>query len=130
MNNLQLILTIASTRALLNKALKIALVVGIILNIINQGDKLFNLDFQNISYLKVVLTFIVPFCVSMYTAISMKLKFHVGEKSIDNVTLRCKTCNNCIELKKEQVIPFCETCKDKTHWKLTSFKDKKCQQHK
>lgn len=130
MDNIQLILTIASSKTLLIRALKIAFVVGIILNIINQGDYIFTMDFQKISFLKMALTFTVPFCVSMYTAIAMQIKFHVGDKAIDDVKLKCKGCNNCINLIKNQVIPFCDTCKDQTQWKVTSQKDKKCQQHK
>ena len=130
MHNLELILTIASSKQLLIKALKIAFVVGIILNIINQGNLIFDFDTENINFLKMALTFTVPFCVSMYTAVTMKMKFHVGEKVLDNVTLKCKGCNACIDLKKEEIIPFCKICNEKTHWKLTSNKDDKCQQRK
>lgn len=76
MQNLKLILSIATNKEIITKALKIALVVGILLNIINQGDKLIILDFENINYIKFILTFFVPFSVSMYTAITMKLKYH------------------------------------------------------
>ncbi len=120
MHNLELILTIASSKQLLTRALKIAIVVGIILNMINQGDRIFAFDVENISFFKMGLTFCVPFCVSMYTAISMKLKFHVGEKVIDSVTLKCKGCNSCISLQKQDIIPFCKKCEDKTKWSLVS----------
>lgn len=130
MEKFQLILKIATAKPLIIKAIKIAFVVGIILNLINQGNVILALNFEQISWFKLLLTFTVPFCVSMYTAISMKLKFHVGEKSIDDLTLRCKECNSCISLKQNQIIPFCKSCEDKTQWTLTSKKDKKCQQHK
>lgn len=130
MNNLPLIISIASTKQLIIRALKIAFVVGIILNLINQGDKIIAFDFANISYFKFFLTFTVPFCVSMYTAITMKLKFHVGEKAVDDATLRCTSCNGCIDIKKEQIIPFCSKCNEKTQWKISSIKDKKCQHKK
>jgi len=122
----ELILNIIKSKELIIRALKIAFFVGIILNIINQGDLIFSLKFEEINIFKALLTFTVPFCVSMYTAVSMKLKFHVGEKAIEDVTLRCKVCNKCKSLKKEQVIPFCETCEEKTIWKISSIKDKKC----
>ena len=130
MQNLDLIIKIAKTKPLLIRALKIAFVVGIILNLINQGDILLSFNFEQLSIFKLLLTFTVPFCVSMYTAISMKLKFHVGEKAFDDAKLRCTSCNSCIFIKKDQTIPFCENCMDKTSWKITSTKDKKCQQHK
>lgn len=54
----------------IKKAIKIALVVGIILNLINQGEVLFIMAMDDLNYYKFFLTFIVPFCVSMYTAVS------------------------------------------------------------
>lgn len=130
MQNLQLILSIATTKPLIIKALKIAFVVGIILNLINQGEKLIVLDFQNINFFKFFLTFTVPFCVSMYTAVTMKLKFQVGEKAVHTAILRCTNCNSCLEVQKEQIIPFCSDCNEKTQWKISSNKDKKCQHKK
>lgn len=126
MNNLELLLIIIKSKELIIRAIKIALIVGIILNIINQGDYIFSLEFEKINMYKAILTFFVPFFVSMYTAVTMKMKFHVGEKAIENITLRCKICNSCKTLQKEEVIPFCDTCHEKTIWKLSSIKDKKC----
>ena len=119
MNKLQLIISIATTKSLLIKAIKIALIVGIILNLINQGEKIFILAFDEINYYKFFLTFIVPFSVSMYTAITMKLSFHVGEKAVEDAVLKCKNCKNTLEIKKDHVIPFCSTCNEKTQWKIS-----------
>lgn len=130
MNQLELIISIASSKQLLVKAIKIALVVGIILNFINQGERIVILAFEDINYYKFFLTFIVPFSVSMYTATSMKLKFHVGEKAVESALLKCSNCNSCMNIKKEQIIPFCEKCNEKTQWKIASIKDKKCQHKK
>lgn len=130
MSKIQLIISIALSKQLLIKALKIAFVVGIILNIINQGELIVILAFEDINYYKFFLTFIVPFSVSMYTAVSMKLSFHVGEKAAQKALLRCTSCNSCMEIEKEQIIPFCNNCKDKTNWKITSIKDRNCQHKK
>lgn len=59
---------------ILKQSTKIAIVVGTILNIINQGDYIFHMMFDHINYFKMGLTYIVPFCVSTYTAISINLK--------------------------------------------------------
>lgn len=56
----------------LGKHIKIALVVGIVLNIINQFDFIIHLQFQNINYLKASITFFVPFAVSVYSAATIK----------------------------------------------------------
>lgn len=124
MNKIDLIIKIASSRTLLLKAIKIAFFVGIILNLINQGNAIISLEFEKLSIFKLLLTFLVPFCVSMYTAVSMKLKFHVGENAVDNATLRCKSCNSCINIKKNNIIPFCKNCKDNTKWLISSIKGK------
>ena len=49
----------------------VALVVGTILNLINQGDALFGP--VQINWIKIVLTYIVPYAVSTYGAVSYRL---------------------------------------------------------
>lgn len=50
------------------RALKVAVIVGTILNLINQGDAIFGP--KEIEILKVALTYCVPFCVSLHGAMS------------------------------------------------------------
>lgn len=50
------------------RAIKVALVVGPILIIINHHDSLLNLELSHDLYLKIALTFLVPFCVSAYSS--------------------------------------------------------------
>nr|WP_123638909.1 nitrate/nitrite transporter NrtS [Marinimicrobium koreense] len=47
-------------------ALKVALVVGLLLNLINQGSAFYGQD--AISWPHVVLNFLVPYCVASYSA--------------------------------------------------------------
>jgi len=49
-------------------AFKVALVVGTVLNLINQFQFPFSLDIQNISFGKLTLNYFVPFIVSLYSA--------------------------------------------------------------
>ena len=49
----------------------VALIVGAILNVINQGDALFG-DGQ-LNWTKLILTFAVPYCVATYGAVSFGL---------------------------------------------------------
>ena len=53
------------------RSLVAALVVGTILNLINQGDALFGA--RRFDWVKAVLTFIVPYCVTTYGAVSFRL---------------------------------------------------------
>lgn len=54
------------------RSLLAALIVGSILNLINQGDALFGDAKLNV--LKALLTFVVPYCVSTYGAVSVQLR--------------------------------------------------------
>ena len=55
-------------------ALKMGLVVGTILNCINQGECLVNLDFEKLQVGKFLITYTVPFFVSLYTSTIIKLR--------------------------------------------------------
>jgi hypothetical protein len=54
------------------RSLIAAIVVGTILNLINQGDALF--AGRHLDWLKVVLTYIVPYCVATYGAVAFRLE--------------------------------------------------------
>ncbi|MEH6473596.1 MAG: nitrate/nitrite transporter NrtS [Halopseudomonas sp.] len=58
------------TFQILRRAAIIAIIVGTILALLNHGDRL--LQGQDIPYFKILLTYLVPFSVSSYSAISMK----------------------------------------------------------
>jgi hypothetical protein len=58
------------------RSLLTALVVGTILNLINQGDAL--LTGGHIVVPKLLLTYCVPFCVSTFGAVSLRLKLMRG----------------------------------------------------
>lgn len=60
-------------RESLVRAFRVAILVGIILNLINNPE-LFRLSFERLSLYKVFLTFLVPFCVSLYSSILANLK--------------------------------------------------------
>lgn len=49
----------------------VALIVGTILNVINQGDAL--LGESRVNFFKLVLTFAVPYCVATYGAVAYRL---------------------------------------------------------
>jgi hypothetical protein len=49
----------------------VAIVVGTILNLINQGDAI--LEAASLNWIKIVLTYFVPYAVSTYGAVSYRL---------------------------------------------------------
>jgi hypothetical protein len=54
------------------RSLLVAVVVGTVLNLINQGDALFGAG--HVELLKAALTFAVPYCVATYGAVSYRLR--------------------------------------------------------
>jgi len=50
------------------KHIRIALFVGTILNLINQFNKIIGFRFDEIHYVKLFITYLVPFLVSVYSA--------------------------------------------------------------
>ena len=53
------------------RSLYVALVVGTILNVINQGDAL--VAGASLNWMKIILTYFVPYAVSTYGAVSYQL---------------------------------------------------------
>ena len=58
-------------RGITTAALIAAVIVGTILNLINQGDALFGA--APVSWLKLILTYVVPYAVCTYGAVSAKM---------------------------------------------------------
>ena len=54
------------------RSLAAAVVVGTLLNLINQGDALFS--GHRLDWLKLALTYIVPYCVATYGAVAFRLE--------------------------------------------------------
>jgi hypothetical protein len=54
------------------RSLAVAVIVGSILNLINQGDRLFGME--QVDFTKLFLTFLVPYCVATYGAVSYRMR--------------------------------------------------------
>ena len=118
MNKLKVYLAILCDKEIILKSFKISIIVGSLLNIINQGEVIFSFDFEHIDYIKSLLTYAVPFLVSSYTAVSIKMRFKIGDITHVNATLKCKGCKNIIEVHKNEIVPICNNCKEKTTWRI------------
>jgi hypothetical protein len=64
------------------RSLWVALIVGTILNLINQGDAL--LAGQRLDFVKLALTYVVPYIVSTYGAVSFRL--HAARSAVTRPT--------------------------------------------
>jgi hypothetical protein len=67
----KLVCAYAFSEGVPRRSLWVALIVGTVLNLINQGDML--LAGQRLDFAKLVLTYLVPYFVSTYGAVSFRL---------------------------------------------------------
>ena len=61
--------TLACSRNVVIRALKIALVVGTLLILINHGQALLNFDMSITRWIQIALTYCVPYAVSTYSSV-------------------------------------------------------------
>jgi hypothetical protein len=121
-NSLSVFISIASKKDALGTAIRMALLVGLILNFINQGEALLKLDTSALNFPKFLLTFLVPFSVSLYSSTATKMKFFTGEYAFVNAELICRGCRTQRQtVRKGNQIETCRKCKKPTKWKLTSL---------
>jgi len=66
------VFSIASSPPVVKLAIRMSLVVGSLLNVINQGDALFGS--RAVDVFKLCLTYLVPYCVATYSATSITLQ--------------------------------------------------------
>ena len=109
---------IAISPSVINRAIKVSLVVGTALNLINQGNSLIALDYENINLIKLTLTYLVPYSVTTYTATAMKVEFQIGTRAVVEANLKCKTCGAEVHVHKDERIPECPQCGINTQWRL------------
>ena len=60
------------SKEIVKRGLKVAIIVGITLNLINQGDQLCIGNLEQVNWVKFGLTFIVPYFVSTYSSAQAK----------------------------------------------------------
>ena len=71
---------IALRKSVVKRAIKIALVVGCILALINHGDRIIFQDMQPVDWFKILLTFCVPYCVSTVSSVlAIKREVKINE---------------------------------------------------
>ncbi len=69
MSALKVWFAIATRPAIVKRSVRVALVVGTLLTLINQGGRLLAIDIDAPTLARIVLTYIVPYCVSTWAAV-------------------------------------------------------------
>ncbi|GGX62602.1 hypothetical protein GCM10007385_34670 [Tateyamaria omphalii] len=60
---------IATDRSVVRRATKIAIVVGVVIAVINHGDRIVTAQMDPVAWVKCALTFLVPYSVSTYSSV-------------------------------------------------------------
>ncbi len=121
---MSIVTRIAFQKEAVISALKVSFIVGIILNLINQADILFSLQFLRLNAFKVLLTFLVPYLVTIYSTTKTKLAFKIGEIAAISAKLHCEKCNEThTHVHKDDKIPVCPKCMENTNWKVQKIKE-------
>jgi len=61
--------SLALSRDVVTRAIKVALVVGTVLAFINHGDKILTMTLTGKSIFQIVLTYLVPYCVATWSSV-------------------------------------------------------------
>jgi hypothetical protein len=69
MSALKVWFAIATRPAIVKRSVRVALVVGTLLTLINQGGRLLAIDIDAPTLARIVLTYVVPYCVSTWAAV-------------------------------------------------------------
>ena len=75
MKNEQSFLSLAMRREVAGEALKIAIVVGTVLCLINQTPAYMNDEMSHSNMWQILLTYLVPYCVATYSSVKVMRKF-------------------------------------------------------
>lgn len=73
MNKLRRWFSLAIEKNTLKRSIKVAMIVGTLLMLINHGDIIFKGEIQLNHMLKILLTYLVPYLVSTYSSVESKL---------------------------------------------------------
>ena len=71
---------LALRKSVIRRAVKIALIVGCLLALINHGDRIIFQDMKSVDWVKILLTFCVPYCVSTVSSVlAIKREMEINE---------------------------------------------------
>lgn len=118
-------LQLAFERKTLVRAIRVAIIVGIVLNLINNPSLFYSFTETQPSLGRVMLTFLVPFVVSTYSSVLSNNSLKPGSVSHLDAMLKCKSCNKTnFHIHIGEEVEECPSCKRKTRWspkKIFSF---------
>lgn len=107
------------------RAIRVAILIGIILNLINNSSTLFVYSLSSANLGRIFLTFLVPYLVSTYSSVISGSQLKIGSISRLDALLKCKNCKKTNFLVHiGQVFDECPQCKKNTRWSLVNLYSK------
>ena len=73
-------LELATSSQVVRSAIRVSLIVGTLLAFINHGSAIVQLSLNSENILKILLTYLVPYCVSTYSSVQMLRKAGSGKQ--------------------------------------------------
>ncbi|NOY37074.1 MAG: hypothetical protein GXO83_05810, partial [Chlorobi bacterium] len=111
---------LSAEKAILSRAIRVALLVGIILNLINHPEIFLRFSFQEVHLGRALLTFLVPYCVSTYSSVLSASSLKPGKISMVNAELTCRNCGKAnFHIHIGEEIEECPNCGKNTKWQLS-----------
>ena len=121
---LKIFIKVAFNKSIVERALWVTLVVGIILNLINQWNNIISVNILEINWYKFLLTFMVPYLVSTFSSVLLRISLRPGEVANISVQAICSGGGfNKIEIVKGDWVPYCDQCETETNWKIVKLLD-------
>lgn len=116
-NLLSFYFRLAVEKNTIKRSFGVAILVGIILNLINNPHIFLDFSFYEINLLQVILTFIIPFLVSTHSSVLSNTNLKPGKTATIDALLKCKSCKKTnFHSQIGEQIEECPACKKKTRW--------------
>lgn len=105
--------------------MRVALVVGVILNISGNYHEIMNFQFSEINYFSFGLAFLVPYLVSSYSTLITQNRFRPGDISPVDAMLHCSNCDQVdFNIAPGDEVEKCPGCGPQTDWKIRQVNSK------
>jgi len=93
------------------RAIRVAILVGLILNLINNPDLFVTFEIAKINIGRILLTFLVPYIVSTYSSVLSNANLNPGKVSNIDALLKCKGCKKTdFHVHIGEVVEECPKC--------------------
>ncbi len=121
-NRILIFLKLAAKPDVSVRALRLAIIVGVILNLINNTELFTSFRTSDPDPVRILLTFAVPYLVSTYSSVISTYSLKPGKVSRIDSLLKCRSCNSTdFHINVGQQVEECPTCGPKTKWGIKKF---------